>query len=68
VKADAHIATDIHLVSQQGLQVSIRNATVKTPETSKRIHSKCGPFSKKQKSVKHLLLDKQVSAFAAQFK
>jgi hypothetical protein len=68
VKADAHIAADIHLVSQLGPQVSTRNETVKTLNTSKRIHSKCGPFSKKQKSEKDLLMDKLVSAFVAQFK
>jgi len=39
VKADTHITTDIHLLSQLGLQVSTRNTNVKTPETSKIIHS-----------------------------
>jgi hypothetical protein len=39
VKDDTHITTDVHLVSQLGLQVVTKNTTVKTPETSKRIHS-----------------------------
>jgi hypothetical protein len=39
VKADTHITTHIHLVSKLGLQVSTRNTTVETSETSKRIHS-----------------------------
>jgi len=39
VKVDTHTTTDIHLLSQLGLQVSTSNTTVKTPKTSKIIHS-----------------------------
>lgn len=39
VKAATHITTDFHLLSHLGFQVSTRNTTVKTSETSKIIHS-----------------------------
>jgi hypothetical protein len=67
-QVSAHIGPHIELVSQLGLSVSSLNTAVKSHEEIERSYVQCGPFSKQQKSLNCLLLEKLESALAAWFK
>jgi hypothetical protein len=61
VQIDAHV----ELASPLRLSASVLNTFVKNHEEIKSYCIQCGPFSKQQKSLKHLPLEKLESALAA---
>jgi len=63
-----HLRTCADVASQLSLSVSIFNTTVKNHEVTEISYIWCSPFSKQQKSIKHLLLEELEPAVAAQFK
>jgi hypothetical protein len=67
-KVDANIGTHVELASCLRLSVPTLNLTVKSHKETERSFVECGPFSKQQKTLKCLSLEKLESALAAWFK
>jgi hypothetical protein len=60
-----HILAHVELASHLRPSVSTMNTVVKIHEENEKSYIQCGPFSKQQKSLKHLPLEKMESAIAA---
>jgi hypothetical protein len=65
---DVHISTYDELASQLRLSVSPLNTVVNNHEEIEGSYAQCGPFSKQQKLLKCLPLEKLEFALAAWFK
>jgi hypothetical protein len=67
-QVDVHTGTGTELESQLKLSVSTLNSIMKNNEVVETGYIQHGPFSKQQKSLKHLLQEKLEPVLAARFK